>query len=238
MILLSLPFSVPPPAPQIFFGRDEFVTEAVSLIISDVPTRICILGAGGMGKTATALTILHHDRVQRAFQRCCYFVPCDAATTPSLLISGILQVLQVQCIDGEDSLTTLHRFLASAPRILILLDNFDTPWEGTGAQIEVEDMLCRISAVKHVSLLVTMRGSVSPSEIQWTQLEKSSILPPLTPDAARSVFLAVNPAIHDLDSDQDLDLLLQELDYVPLAIKLIAQVGKGHSCKIGRASCR
>src|ERR1700733_1164 len=93
-LLFSLQLSTtPPPAPEIFFGRDKFVADAVSLLETTRPARLVILGAGGMGKTATALTILHHERVQDTFQNNCYFVSCEAAVTSGLLVQAVLQVL-------------------------------------------------------------------------------------------------------------------------------------------------
>src|SRR5580698_8912420 len=96
----SLPVSTtPPPAPEIFFGRDEFVNHAVSLLQTVKPARLAILGAGGIGKTAVALTILHHQSVKDTFQSCCFFVHCEAAVTANLLVKSVLQVLGVQASD-------------------------------------------------------------------------------------------------------------------------------------------
>ena len=182
-----------------------------------------------MGKTATALTILHHEKVQHIFSGHCYFVSCEAATSPQMLIISILQVLDVKQASGQDGLITLHRFLMSSAPMLIVLDNFETPWEGSGAQSDVTEILCQIAAVKHVSLIVTMRGKNNPSGIQWTWSAKKSILHPLAPEAAKSVFLAINP-LQGKELDQqadDLAMLLHNIDYAPLAINLMAQVGTG-----------
>jgi Cdc6-like AAA superfamily ATPase len=55
---------LPPPsqliAPEIFFGRDDIVSDFASLIVRNEQTRIAILGASGIGKTSTAPHILHH----------------------------------------------------------------------------------------------------------------------------------------------------------------------------------
>src|SRR5271154_1606563 len=57
---------LPPTAPLNFFGRDDFVASAISDLETGVrkipPARLAILGPGGIGKTSTALTILHHTR--------------------------------------------------------------------------------------------------------------------------------------------------------------------------------
>jgi hypothetical protein len=185
-----------------------------------------------MGKTAAALAILHNQTMRDTFGSCCFFVPCEAAITVDLLVKSVLQVLSVQSSGKEDALTALHRCLMQSAPMLLVLDNFETPWEAPGAQSEVQDVLCRIASVKHVSLIVTMRGNTSPSGIKWNPGEWSSALPPLDPEAARSAFLTVNPEAGATESDGCLKTLLHEMDHVPLAIMLMAQAAKGDSdCK-------
>jgi tetratricopeptide (TPR) repeat protein len=223
--------STPPPAPEIFFGRDKFVTDAVSLLETTKSARLVILGAGGMGKTATALTILHDERVQDTFQNHRYFVSCEAAITSSLLVQSVLHVLGAKVPEKEDLLTTLHKCLVSSGPMVLVLDNFETPWDIPGLQPEVQDILCRIATVKNVSLIVTMRGNTSPYGIKWSWTDKLSMLVQLEPEAARLAYLAVDPDAGDGRSDNDLRSLLHEMDYVPLAIMLMANIGKGEDVK-------
>jgi hypothetical protein len=60
----------PPPAPDIFFGRDEYVATAIDLIQQTAPARLAILGAGGIGKTSIALAILHCLQTYFTFSSC------------------------------------------------------------------------------------------------------------------------------------------------------------------------
>ena len=73
-----------------------------------------------------------------------------------------------------------------------------------------------------------MRGTVPPPSIAWTRFD---CLPPLSPLDAKSMFLAINPALDDGDSKDEeyLDTLLAEMDYAPLAVRLLAQVSVGFS---------
>lgn len=76
-----------------------------------------------------------------------------------------------------------------------------------------------------------MRGNTSPSGIKWSQTDKCSVLLQLEPEAARLAYLAVDPDADSFQSDSDLKTLLHEMDCVPLAIMLMAQVGKGENSK-------
>jgi tetratricopeptide (TPR) repeat protein/predicted ATPase len=217
----------PPAAPAIFFGRDDFVTEAVHLIKTAQPARLAILGTGGIGKTSTALAILHHLEVQSLFSKRQYFVSCEAATSTGLLLQAILHVLGVES-GSKDPLTILHHVLmAQSAPLMLVLDNFETPWDESDNQTEVESVISRVSAVPHVTLIITMRGIVRPSDVAWTQPPLAP-LSPLSLGAARQTFLRVN--LDKADSQPELDELLQELECVPLAVKLIAQLAQYQSC--------
>jgi tetratricopeptide (TPR) repeat protein len=231
-ILSSLRVSkTPPAAPEIFFGRENYVAQVITLIQTVKPARLAIMGPGGMGKTATALTVLSHESIKAIFSESRYFVPCEAATTPALLVNTILQVLDAQHI-GRDVLTTLHQKLELIGPALLVLDNFETPWDESGMQSQIADVLARIAAVQHVTLIVTMRGTIHPSGIKWTHTNHSGLqkLGPLSEDDAKSLFLAINPTPLTSSEGTALSHLLKEMDYIPLAIVIMAQVGSGQSC--------
>ena len=154
-------------------------------------------------------------------------MPCEAATSPELLLQYILQVLGVQQQgSSSDPLCSLHNCLSASP-LLLVLDNFETPWEESDDQSAVESILQRVAAVEHVSLLVAMRGAESPTGVKWTEPQTLPPLSSISLDAARAAFLEM---AGNQRPCEELDLLLQELDGVPLAIKLVAQLGKTSSC--------
>jgi hypothetical protein len=214
--------------PEIFFGRDDIVSDLASLIVGNEQTKLAILGAGGIGKTSTALHILHHENVVRRYNNCRYFVGCDAVTSAESLASLILQVMQEPLVAGEHTLNILHRVLLAAPFTLLLLDNFETVWDSISDRDEVLDLLQKIGNAKHVSLMITMRGVAPPPGIAWTWFNS---LPPLSPHDAKNMFLTINPLFNNGDNGdgQNLDMLLAEMDYVPLAVQLLAQVSIGFS---------
>ena len=56
---------MPPPAPESCFGRDELIEKVIGLA-EDLKS-IALVGAGGIGKTLIALSVLHHPWIEAWF---------------------------------------------------------------------------------------------------------------------------------------------------------------------------
>ena len=215
-----VPQSQPVP-PEIFFGRDDIVSDYASLIVRNRQTRIAILGSGGMGKTSTALHVLHHQDVVSRYKDRRHFVGCNAITSAEALATLILRIMRVPSTAGENIVTILHRTLLSAPLTLLLLDNFETVWDINSRRDGIVDLLQKVVNAMSVSLIITMRGTAPPSGIVWTSF---GCLPQLPPLDAKRVVLAINPSLSDggRRDEECLDKLLAEIDYVALAVRLFA----------------
>ena len=153
IIIRSPPEAIPPSqpvAPEIFFGRDDIVFDCASLIARNEQTKVAILGTGGIGKTSTALHILHHQDVVDRYDNRRYFVGCDAATSAESLATLILQIIQVPSVAGENILTVLlDRALhtrgaahASAARQLRNRVGYKL-WKGHSCRFTPEDWQCQ-----------------------------------------------------------------------------------------------
>ncbi|KZP29434.1 TPR-like protein [Athelia psychrophila] len=232
--ILSSSLNVPPPsqpsAPDIWFGRDGIVSTLATIITGNENPRIAILGAGGMGKTATALHLMQHEAVVARYRTRAFFVACDAATSAEWLASRILQVIGVSAGTGENLVTAMHNALKCAPPTLFVLDNFESLWDADKNHTATRDLLQKIADSPSSTLIITMRATTPPPGIRWTFFKS---LPPLAASSAREVFLAINASFCDGwdDGKEVLEELLRELDHVPLAIHLLAHVSTDMSPK-------
>ncbi|KAF5333969.1 hypothetical protein D9758_017276 [Tetrapyrgos nigripes] len=109
--------------------------------------------------------------------------------------------------------------------LIFILDNFETPWNYKDARTDVKHFIEKIADFSCVTLIVTMRGMEGPGEIAWQILGESQI-PTLSMEAAREAFYQVSRKIKTEDNSGKIDHLNEQLDCVPLAIRLIAQLAK------------
>ncbi|KII86128.1 hypothetical protein PLICRDRAFT_178405 [Plicaturopsis crispa FD-325 SS-3] len=202
--------NAPPPAPKNFYGRDEYVNAAAELIATAPPTdpvRLAVLGPGGMGKTSVALAILHHPQIKQKLR---YFVPCDAFTSASMLVAGILRVFDMHNYPKEDPLQVLQNSVSFAAPMLLILDNFETPWDSSESQTAVQGVLQRLD-VPTVTLIIIMRGTSSPLGILWNSRPLLLPLGKLSLDAASKAFVGINPQAASAESDEDIKALLNKV---------------------------
>ena len=208
-----------PSKPMIFFGRDELVKKMSGLLSSPERTsHICFLGPGGMGKTSLALAIVESPLVGQKFSpERCVWVPCVEATSGVLFLQVLYTSVRVKCQTDSILNDIVFELNSSQEPVLLLLDNFDTPWNTSdGTKKQVEDTLRTLNKLSHVSILVTMRGSRPPtSDIQW----HPEIVPPTNKEACRNICFEISS---DLRQDPHLDELLDALGCMPFAVTLMA----------------
>jgi hypothetical protein len=208
-----------PPKPGVFHGRDDMVKDVVQLLLQEETSRVCILGPGGMGKTSTSLAVVESPLLQERFPPAnCVWVPCIEATTATLL----LEILYIQLQVPVDKQITLERVISELdsskePR-LILLDNFETPWNAPGEG--VNDILRKLAELSHIAIFVTMRGTNPPSHnvIKWQSMN----IQPTDEEACLRIYHDNNPNSKD---DPDVPRLLAVLGHMPFAVTLMANLG-------------
>ncbi|KAF8208369.1 hypothetical protein K438DRAFT_1575039 [Mycena galopus ATCC 62051] len=220
---------------RIFYGRQPFVDDIVRLLENPITSRVCINGPGGMGKTSVALAVLQSLREKQTFRsEHMFWVPCVEARSADMLRRILYTQLRVTAesyvsldplIDELNASTEGKSELNALPiqRRLLLLDNFETPWfSGDANQAQVNDILSRLAALPHVSLLITMTSGFAPSDgsddVEWHNKELDS----LDTGAARETFKELYPNA----AAEKLDELLEAVDCMPLAIHLMAVEGR------------
>jgi ATP-dependent Clp protease ATP-binding subunit ClpA len=161
-----------PLKPGIFHGRDDLVNEIAQCLVKKETAHVCLLGPGGMGKTSVSLAVVELPLIKKQFPSGnCFWVPCIEATTAGLF----LEILYIQLQVPGDKQVKLEKIIshlnASKQPSLILLDNFETPWNapGTGTQKQIEDILRQLAELSHIAIFVTMRGTNPPCNnvIHW-----------------------------------------------------------------------
>ncbi|KAK7022328.1 hypothetical protein R3P38DRAFT_1116689 [Favolaschia claudopus] len=215
-----------PPRTRKLYGREALVEEIANLLASEGSSRVCITGAGGMGKTSVALAVVDSPTIKTVFPKeFIFWVPCVEAKSSDLLRRILYAQLRVTA-ETYDSLDTLILELdATKQRRLILLDNFETPWLSGEDQAKVGHILVRLAELSHIAILVTMTSGFTPGDIEWQHRP----LAPLDSAPARDAFKSKYKDAaggHELTEDaRELDRFLTSIGRIPLAITLAAATG-------------
>jgi tetratricopeptide (TPR) repeat protein len=201
----------PPPRPRACFGRGELIEKIVGLAENLTP--IALIGAGGIGKTSIALTILHDNRVKQRFGEDRRFIRCDQFPASCAHFLGRLSKVVGAGVDNLDDLTPLRPFLSSK-EMLIILDNaeFILDPQGAGAR-EIHSVVEELSQFETICLCITSRITTVPRHC------KRLAIPTLTMKAGCNIFYSI---YDDGGRSGVVTDLVRRLDFHALSIELLA----------------
>ena len=172
---------------------------------------IALLGAGGNGKTTIALTLLHHARILIKFGPRRHFIRCHDLGGLSDEFPGRLSEA-IGAHDLKDMAQLRSHLLLSSPSILVL-DGVESILNPLALGVaEIVSAIKELSRCQNLCLLVT--GRVDGRITDFCCVE----VPTLSVDGAKDVFYS---RCH-LGRLVEVNNLLEELDFHPLSIDLLA----------------
>jgi tetratricopeptide (TPR) repeat protein len=206
------------PAQDRCIGREQDLKWLVDEILAPLPRAPMLLGPAGIGKTTLSIKALHAPAVEQRFQTRRYFVRLEHATTLEQTITAFVRGLGLK--PEGDPWKAVLSMLRTAPALLVL-DNLETPWEGTESEA-IEGLLAKLGDIPTLVLVGSIKGYRCPEQPHYRRPRR---VEPLTSQVARELFCQI---AYDVDPQSAaIDTLLQGQGGNPLAIKLVARMAQG-----------
>ena len=214
----------PPPPPRACFGCAKLIEKIIDLTKNLTP--IALIGAGGIGKTSIALTILRHDQIKKQFGGRQRFIRCDQfPATCSHFLSQLSKAIGAG-VDNPEDLTPLRPFWSSM-EMIIFLDNAEPILDPQGDHAQdgygvVEEL----SQFSNICLCITSRITIIPTACKIIDI------PTLSMEAAHSTFYGIYK--NSNTQSNQVGSILEQLDFHPLSVTLLATVAHHSRWSINR----
>ena len=212
-----------PEAPTSFFGRDPIIEDLLGFV--ERSESIILLGAGGIGKTAIALTLLHHARILAKFGQLRHFM---RRRDPRGSLDEFLVRLS-EAIGAHDltDMAQLRSHLSHSPPRILVLDSMEPILDplAPGAA-EIASAIEEFSRCQNLCLLLTSKMDTRIADFRRIEV------PTLSSKGAQDLFYSRC----GLGRSTEVDNILEELDCHPLSIDLLACAAREHDWDEGTLS--
>lgn len=194
-----------------FIGRQSEIADIASVV--RIHRLVTVTGAGGIGKTQTALRVA--SALMDSDVGAIAFVPLAPIGKATLVVAAIASALGVQEVPGRPLLDTLLAYLR-AKKLLLVIDNAEHVAEETARVVET-----LLQNAPELRVLVTSRSALRVGG------ERLYRLPSLEFDDAVQLFVERAKAVDFRFALTDrgtkaVESLCRRLDGIPLAIELAA----------------
>jgi hypothetical protein len=216
---VEIPHHELPPTPLRLIGRDQVKAEIIKFVLNSKP--VIILGSGGIGKTSLALTVLNDNQVIKVYKDR-YFLSCDGVTSFNILLAELAALLRIP-LNARDQFIKeriLQALRNQSTHSLLCIDNLETLWDISNLRTPIESFLAMVCRISNASVLVTMRGSERPGQVEWAPLHS---LAPLDATDTAQVFKDVAGRQH---VDEFGKKLLNATGGLPLAVTLLGHLAQ------------
>jgi tetratricopeptide (TPR) repeat protein len=192
--------------------REKEHNNLVEYLLTDTQPLALIHGGPGLGKSTLALAVFRDRNIAERYKRR-VFVRCEGLKTALELHLQVAAKLNIPLHAGDFDIFVNA---LKKRRTLILFDSL--PGVLHPSANELERYVSWFGNDGHVGVIVTSPGHGIPTNVSWRHKCEPRLL---EKEAARRVFRHFAGERFAGTSDDDLDALLDQMDGLPLAIKLL-----------------